>query len=328
MKPKMLSLCEISDSEAMTRIGKFYEITTCKITDEESLLDSIALYEAVIVPFTSNPLITEKVIDAAKNLKLIASSYGGVRQNIADLYALQKGIAIVHTGASRERPMAEYALALTLCSLLRIYNYHADMTSGGEVWPRLKYPRTRILHNRSVAIIGYGRIGKAIASLFRCFTDRISVVSRHMAPEQASAEKLRKVELTEAFAKNEVVILAGGSNSETFHMIGEEQFNAMTDNALFVNLARGKMVDQEAMSRCVQRKNIFLALDVFENEPLEADSMLRKIDRVLITPHRANNSIEFEERWKCLADEIECFASGRTPDSLLTPERAKVMSES
>ncbi len=328
MKPNLLSLCEIADAEALARIGALYNVTVSNLADEAELAAAIPGYEALIVPFTSSMLVSERVIDAASGLKLIASSYGGTRQNIADLYALEKGITVIHTGASRERPMAEYTLALVLSSLLRIYNYHADMTLGGESWPRMKYPRTRILHNRPVAIVGYGRIGRAIASLFRCFTDKIAVVSRHMTDAEAQSAGLVKMELTEAFAKNEIIILAGGSNADTFHMVGAEQFASMRDHALFVNIARGRMVDQAAMIAAAESKNIFLALDVFENEPLEADSPLRKIDRVLLTPHRANNSIEFEERWKCLADELECYARGGVPDSALTIERAKVMSES
>ncbi len=104
-------------------------------------------------------------------------------------------------------------------------------------------------------------------------------------------------------------------------MIGKAQFDLMQDDALFVNIARGKMVDQQVMIEAVSNKNIFLALDVSENEPLEEDSPLRQNDRVLITPHRANNSIEFEERWMCLAQEIERFYTGKKPESALTIER-------
>ena len=224
MKPKLLSLCEIADAGAFARIEALFDVTVAKITDEAELAAAIPGYEALIVPFTASMLVSERVIDAAPGLKLIASSYGGTRQNIADVYALEKGITVIHTGASRERPMAEYTLALVLSSLLRINCYHADMTLGGEAWPRMKYPRTRILHNRPVAVIGYGRIGKAVVSLFRCFTERIAVVSRHMTAEEAQSAGLVKMELTEAFAGNEIIILAGGSNAETFHMIGAEQF--------------------------------------------------------------------------------------------------------
>ncbi|MBQ4314571.1 MAG: glyoxylate reductase [Lentisphaeria bacterium] len=327
MKQKLLSLCPIADKEVEAIIAKFYDIDVMAEPTEEKVLAAIEPYAAVIVPYTAPMLISERVIDAAKNLKLIASTYGGTRQNIADIYALERGITIIHTGASRERPMAEYTLGLVLSSFLRIHNYHHDMVSG-EAWPRFKYPRTRIVNNRKVAVVGYGRIGKAIVNLFKCFTDKISVVSRHLSAEDAAKDGVSVVSLNEAFANNEVIILAGGHNSETDKLIKREQFELMADNALFVNIARGKMVDEQAMAEVAAAKNIFLALDVFETEPLPEDSILRRNERVLLTPHRANNSIEFEERWKCLGSDIELFCTGKTPESALTVARAKVMSES
>ena len=324
---KLLSLCPIADAEIAQLIAKYYEIDVMNEPTEEKVFEAIAPYDAVIVPYTGPMLISERVIDAGKNLKLIASTYGGTRQNIADIYALEKGITIIHTGASRERPMAEYTLGLVLSSLLRINNYHHDMVSG-EAWPRFKYPRTRIINNRKVAVIGYGRIGKAIVNLFKCFTDKISVVSRHLSAEDAAKDGVTVVSLNDAFKDNEIIILASGHNSETDKLIKREQFELMADNALFVNIARGKMVDEQAMAEVAAAKEIFLALDVFEVEPLPADSILRKNERVLLTPHRANNSIEFEERWKCLGSDIELFVNGKQPESALTVARAKVMSES
>ena len=325
---KILALTEIADPAAAAEISRYCDVTVKKLTDEAAVLAEISDYEGVIVPYSANMLISEAVIDAAPELKLIASTYGGTRQNIADLYAIRKGITVIHTGASRERPMAEYTLGLVLASLLRIADYHADMTRGNEAWPRMKYPRTRILHGRKAAVIGCGRIGKAILSLLGCFTENLAVVSNHLTAEEAAKLGAVKMELVEAFAQNEVIILSGGNNPSTFHQIGAEAFAAMQKDALFVNIARGQMVDEAAMIRAAQEKEIFLALDVFETEPLPADSPLRKLDRVLLTPHRANNSIEFEERWSCLAKEIACFAGGGVPDSALTEARAMVMSES
>ena len=327
MKKKLLSLCPIADKEVEQIIAGFYDIDVMAEPTEEKVLAAIEPYDAVIVPYTAPMLISERVIDAAKNLKLIASTYGGTRQNIADIYALERDITIIHTGASRERPMAEYTLGLVLSSFLRIYNYHHDMVSG-EAWPRFKYPRTRILNNRKVAVIGYGRIGKAIANLFKCFTDKISVVSRHLSAEDAAKDGVSVVSLNDAFKDNEVIILAGGHNSDTDKLIKKEQFELMAPNALFVNIARGKMVDEAAMAEVAAEKEIFLALDVFETEPLPENSPLRKNERALLTPHRANNSIEFEERWKCLGSDIRLFCEGKTPESALTIARAKVMSES
>ena len=232
-KISLLSLGKIVDAAARARIAEHCDITEIEEISEEALLRHLPGYEAVLVPFTAQMLVTERVIDAAPQLRLIASTYGGTRQNIADLYALRKGITVIHTGASRERPMAEYTLALVLTSLLRIADYHHDMVSG-EAWPRFKYPRTRILFQRKVAVIGFGRIGSAIVRLFRNFTDDLSVVSRHLTSEEAAAAGVKKVSLDEAFRGSEIIILAGGSNSETFHMVGAEQFAAMQEDALFV----------------------------------------------------------------------------------------------
>ena len=326
MKKRLLSLCPIADQAAKARIAEYFDITELEKCTEEELFGRAGSFEALIVPYSSAMLVSERVIDKSPDLEIIASSYGGTRQNIADIYAIRKGIKVLHTGASRERPMAEYTLALVLSSFLRINNYYHDMCAGE--WPRFKYPRSRILKDRKVAVVGYGRIGKAIVDLFKNFTSDISVVSRHLTPEEAAADKVKTVTLDEAFAESEVIILAGGNTPENHHLVGAKQFALMGKDALFVNIARGAMVDEAAMAAAAAERPIFLALDVFETEPLPADSPLRNRENVLITPHRANNSIEFEERWSCLAADLVRLAQGGLPDSVLTEERAKTMSES
>lgn len=327
MKPEILFMCKIADPEARTVIGKYARIVEIESTDPADVLANIGGKSGVIVPYTTGMLVTKEVIDHGKELQLIGSTYGGTRQNIEDIYCLEKGLTVIHTGASRPRPMAEYTLGLILSSLVHLHNYNLYMRTT-EPWPRFKYGRSRILHNRRVGIIGYGRIGQEVINILKTFTDRIMVRSNHLSIEDAEKTGVTKAELNEIFTEAEIIILAGGYTPETHHMIGTRQFELMQEDALFVNIARGKMVDQKAMIDAVSKKNIYLALDVFENEPLEEDSPLRQNDRVLITPHRANNSIEFEQRWMCLAEEIELFYTGRKPESALTIERARNMSES
>jgi D-3-phosphoglycerate dehydrogenase len=327
MKPKILFMCKIGDPEAKDRIRKHADITEIESVRPDDILRNLPGMEALIVPYTDNMLVTREIIDAGKALKLIGSTYGGVSQNIEAEHALSKGLTVIHTGGSRPRPMAEYTLGLILGSLTQIHNYHHYMRSG-EAWPRSKFPRTRILGGRKVGIIGFGRIGAGILELMRCFTADIAVCSGHLTDAAAGKLGARKMELNTLFADREIIILAAGLTPETRRMIGAEQFALMRGNALFVNISRGGIVDQRAMIEAVSSKNIYLALDVFDPEPLEDDSPLRKNDRVLITPHRANNTIEFEQRWACLADELELFFSGKRPESALTLERLKTMSAS
>jgi phosphoglycerate dehydrogenase-like enzyme len=327
MKPKILFACKFADSEAKKRIECHAEITELDECTEQSILDNIAGHIALIVPYTANMVITKKVIDAGKELKLVGTTYGGTRQNVDDVYAVEKGLYVIHTGPTRPRPMAEYTLGLVLSSLLEIHNYHHHMNSD-EPWPRFKYGRSRILHNRRVGIIGFGLIGRGIYDLFNMFTDDIWIRSNHMSDAQANELNVTKGSLNDIFENCEIIILAGGHTDATTHLLGKEQFDLMQEQALFVNIARGKMVDEKAMAEAVTTKNIHLALDVFEAEPLPETSLLRNNDKVLLTPHRANNPIEFEQRWQFLADEFDQLFSGKKPQTALTLNRIKVMSES
>lgn len=154
------------------------------------------------------------------------------------------------------------------------------------------------------------------------------VHSEHSSPEALQAQGFQRATLGEIFSRCEVIVLAGGHTPKTHHMIRKEHFEAMPDEAVFVNIARGKMVNEAEMTAVAETRNIQLALDVFEEEPLAIDSPLRRNDRVILAPHRANAPREFELRWQFLADELERFFQGQKPLTAMSIERARVMSES
>jgi len=324
---RILFCCKIEDPEARKRLMNVVDLDEIPTQESAQIIKMAPAYDGIIVPYTSHQLVTKEVLTAGVNLKLVGTTYGGVRQNVDDQTALEMDLTLIHTGPTRARPMAEYTLGLILASLTRIHHYHHDMVSGVH-WPREVYGRTRVLHNRSVAIVGYGLIGQAIARLLRHFTPSISVVSNHLTSDEAVAEKLSLCSLADAFALHEIIVLAAGYNISTEKLIGRQHFELMQDDALFVNIARGAIVDQQAMIEVARQRHLHLALDVFDPEPLPADSLLRSADRVLLVPHRANAPIEFEQRWAFLADEIERFVAGECPVTALTPERAASMSAS
>jgi D-3-phosphoglycerate dehydrogenase len=326
---KLFFACKIEDIKARSRIAELGDLhEDPSANSPEKILAGAQGADIVVVPYTSQMLITPAVIDGLDGLRLVGTTYGGVGQNVDEKYALKKQLTVIHTGPTRIRPMAEYTLSLILTSLTQIANYHYYMRQG-EAWPRTKFGRTRILHNRSVGIIGYGLIGKGIADLLANFTSSITIHSRHSSRELLAKNGYQKADsLEEIFSNCEVVILAGGYTPETHYMVKGKHFELMQDEALFVNIARGQMVKQEEMIKVASRKNIYLALDVFENEPLEEDSPLRQNDRFLLAPHRANAPREFEKRWEFLADELCRFYQGLNLEAALTPTRAAVMSKS
>jgi phosphoglycerate dehydrogenase-like enzyme len=327
--PTLFFACKIEDPAARARIAALGTLVESPESDTpEKILAAAQGAEVIIVPFSNQPLVTREVLDGLPAAKLIGTTYGGVRQNVDDVHALARGLTVIHTGPTRVRPMAEYTLSLALTSLTRVAAYHHAMRSG-EAWPRLKFGRTRILHDRKVGVIGFGLIGRGIAELFRQFTPHIVIHSEHASAESLSTLGFTKADsLLAVFRECEVIILAGGHSPKTHHLVRREHFEAMRDEALFINIARGKMVRQADMIAVAAERKIHLALDVFEEEPLEADSPLRTNDRVLLVPHRANAPIEFELRWQYLADELERFTRGERPQTALVSERAAVMSES
>lgn len=325
---RILFACKIEDPDARSRVATLGQLDEDPTLDSpEKLIKAVADATVLIVPFTEQLLITKEVIDAHPSLRLVGTTYGGLRQNVDDIYAVSKGLCVIHTGPTRIRPMAEYTLTLILSALTRIPNYHHAMCSG-DVWPRENFGRTRILHDRKVGIIGFGLIGQGIASLVKHFTDKVLIHSEHASPETLRLQGFKKASLAEIFSSCEVIVLAGGYTPKTHHMIRKEHFEVMAEEAVFVNIARGKMVCEAEMTAVVQTKNILLALDVFEEEPLAADSPLRRSERVILAPHRANAPREFELRWQFLADELERFYQGKKPETALSLERASVMSES
>ncbi|MFA6962711.1 MAG: NAD(P)-dependent oxidoreductase [Opitutaceae bacterium] len=326
---KLFFACRIEDPAARARIAALGELVEAPEADTpDKIRDAAQGAEILIVPFTAQMLLTADVLDALASLRLVGTTYGGLRQNVDDTRALARGLTVIHTGPTRVRPMAEYTLALALTSLTRVAGYHHAMRSD-ETWPRMKFGRTRILHQRKVGVIGHGLIGRGIAELFRTFTDHVVVHSEHSTTETLAARGfIKSTSLLAVFRECEVIILAGGHNPKTHQLVRREHFEAMQDEALFINIARGKMVCQADMIAVAAARPIHLALDVFEEEPLEADSPLRTNDRVLLVPHRANAPIEFELRWQFLADELERFSRGERPRTALDPVRAAAMSES
>ena len=127
-------------------------------------------------------------------------------------------------------------------------------------------------------MIGCGLIGRGIIELFRNFTDEIYVRSNHLSAEQAEEMGVTKLELNEIFRECEIIILAGGYTPETHHMIGQEQFDQMQEEALFVNIARGKMVDEQGDCGSEQQTHL-LGFGCVREEPLPADSSCARATR-------------------------------------------------
>jgi phosphoglycerate dehydrogenase-like enzyme len=208
------------------------------------------------------------------------------------------------------------ALTLMLATLRKVSDYHAAMRQGTEKWvkvfPTDIDPEERELAGRAVGIVGFGAIGRRLAELLEPFRCDLRVHDPFVAPAEAARYGARRAGLLELVRKSDVVVLAAASNESTSHLLGRSQIAAMHEGAILVNVSRAALVDTAALLARLRRREIYAAIDVFDEEPLPRQAELRRQPHAFLTPHRAGGTLASVERiigW--LADDLENHLAGR-----------------
>lgn len=181
--------------------------------------------------------------------------------------------------------VAEHAVSLLLASLRLFPRYAATHKwTKQETWSQV-----RSLRGRRIAIVGCGSIGRAIVPMLRSFGAEVIAVNRSGRSVQDAVRTVTAEHLNSVLADADDMIIAGASTEQTKGLIGAEQFASLGPDGFVVNIARGDLLDQDALVRALRDKSIAgAALDVTEPEPLPEDSPLWQFPNVLITPHIAN----------------------------------------
>lgn len=237
--------------------------------------------------------------------------YNGVARH------LPAGLPFANAATVHETSTAELALALTLASQRGI----ADFVRDGEAhrWEMRTFPS---LADRRVLIVGYGGVGKAIEARLQGFEAVLTRLARTAREERDLAGETVEVrgfdELPELLAESEIVILAVPLTEDTRLLIDAAALAAMPDGALLVNVARGPVVDTDALVAELRSGRIRAALDVTDPEPLPADHPLWECPGVLISPHVGGASTAMMPRMSALIRrQIEHLRAGEQPENLV-----------
>jgi D-3-phosphoglycerate dehydrogenase len=182
-----------------------------------------------------------------------------------------------------------------LLGLVRHIPWAAESMRRGE-WDRKKYEGTE-LRGKTMGIVGLGRIGGQVAQLARAFGMQLVGHDPFLAPERAAELHAKLVPLDQLLQVADVVTLHMAHTEQTHHLINADRLKAMKPTAVLINTARGDLVAEAALAEAVRSGTIAgAAVDVFAVEPLAADSPLRKLDRLILTPHLAASTAEAQER--------------------------------
>lgn len=303
-KARVLSLVPKSQREMKVKPETWTEITnkfdvfsneTERNWSSEELANQVEGYDAVLTGWGSPPF-TEKVCENAKRLKLIVHMAGSVKflfpGDVVKRFLASRGITVVSCAQALAINVAEMTIALMVMAARRLYEHIQGFRERG-VWKDKNLPTNfPTINGSTVGIIGASRVGREVIRLLRAYRDvRILLYDPYVTPEQAEEIGATLTDLETLFAESDFVSLHAPLTSQTVGMIGERHFSLMKEGAVFINTARGKIVDTDALVKALQTRRIFAVLDVTDPEPLPSDHPLRFLPNCYITPHIAGAGV-------------------------------------
>jgi len=276
---------------------------------EEALIDAL---DGVEVLFTTSRLpVTRRVLANADSLRLVAKIGTGIDTIDLDA-AAEHGVAVVYTPGMNALSVAEHALTLLLAVKRNVLMGQRALEAGK--W-RDEVPNARPVAGTSVGIVGFGNVGSRLAGLLDGFNVDVYAHDPYVHEIDAQITGATLTDLETVLSEPEAVVVTAEHTAETRGMIVADALATMADDAVLVNTARGPIVDTEALIAALRDDTIAGAgLDVFETEPLPADSPLHEFDNVVVTPHIAASSVR--ARSAILETLVECtfeIMDGGTP---------------
>jgi len=305
--------------ERLERAGHEVVMFPGDLIGREELLRNVADVDVLIVPLSTR--VDAQVLASAPGLKVIANLGVGV-DNIDLEEARARGIVVLNTPGVLSETVADLAFALMLAVARRVVELDKRLRAEGfPGWSFMPPHLGRDVWGATLGIVGLGRIGAAVARRARCFSMEVLYYSRTRKPDLEDELGCRYVPLDGLLRASDFVVLCVPLTPETHHLIGERELSLMKETAYLVNVARGPVVDEEALVRALKGGGIAgAALDVFEREP-EVHPELPRLANVVLTPHIGSATVDTRRRMASLAvDGVLAALRGERPDNLVNPD--------
>jgi len=287
-----------------------YGVTGEKLTEEQLILQ-LTDNDILITEFE---LVTEKVLSSAKNLKLVACCRNEPGASVDIAYATKVGIPVLYTPGRNAIAVAEYTIGLIISIARNIpFTHHLlrytdeltaitygdkagarkGVTSEWSLEPGAPFQRFQgvELSGKTLGLVGYGAIGQEIANRAKVFGLTIIAFDPFQKESVFVAGGVKSVDLLEVARESDFVVMAAKVTPQTTGMFSKDLFASMKNSAFFINTARAALVDYDALYGVLASNKIAgAALDVYPIEPLPTDSLLRKLDNVILSPHLAGST--------------------------------------
>lgn len=300
----------LTDAQTVTQgdlslepLSEFGEVEVRLLTPLEEIADAVRNADAVICNKTPLNRETLRKAERLKYIGLFATGYN----NIDVPYCNEKGITVCNAGSYSENAVCQHTFALILECLNRVGDYSTFVAQGNwknsRTFSPFVYPMSE-LAGKTIGIVGYGSIGRAVARVAEAFGMKVLAYRRSPDPDCVDLDFLLK--------NSDVVTVHCPLNEESYRMFDRETFRKMKDGAIFVNTARGAVMDEQAVLDALSSKKLsYAAIDVLEQEPMARDCVLCGAENCIVTPHIAWAPMETRERLMgIVCDNLRKFLAG------------------
>ena len=308
-KPVVL-LYEPIHEKALSLLNQQAEVRLAESLDPADLMDEVADAEGIII--RANGQVSREIMQAAPKLKVVARHGTGV-EAIDHHAAAEFGVVVVNTPEANVESVAEQCLAFMVVLSKRLLESDAAIRAGD--WDA----RYRLIGNellgKTLGLVGFGRIGQRVAEL--CHSTLEMPIRYYDVVDYAEAERAlsaTRVEFEDLLSGSDFISLHVPLLETTRGMIADAELKRMKPAAFLINTSRGPVVDQAALIRALQSGWIRGAgLDVYDPEPLPADSPLLTMDNVVLSPHMASHTDEALFRMAMVIEDVLKVISGEAP---------------
>jgi len=277
--------------------------------DAEAVADLLKDAEAVITGWGATPKFDNWLLERTPMLRFIGHTAGTIKGFVGE-EALAQDIVVTHAAGTIAIAVGEWALTVILASLRRVCDFNADMHARN--WNKAGTGHGQTLHGKRVGIIAASMTARALIPLLKPWGCDILVFDPYLSADRATELGVRRApDLDELFQTCDIVTNHAPTTPETDGIIDARRLALLRDGALFVNTARARAIEYDALTRELQSGRIYGALDVFPKEPLEPESPLWTLPNVILSPHVAGATVESRlQLGQTIVDELTRFYRG------------------
>ncbi len=278
----------------------------------------------VLMTTWHSPFLDAEMFDTCSRVRLIVHCGGEVKSRLSE--RVFDRITVTNAPEPMVLPVAEMALALMLTVVRRLPQYAAEMRAG-VIRTNEYVSEGETLRGRRVGFVGFGRVGQCLARLIEPLGGELSVADPYCSADAVTARQGKLVSLDDLLQSCSVVVLAAALTPETRNLLDQRRLALMPPGAYLINVARGGLIDTEALVAELSAGRITAALDVTDPlEPLPSDHELRRLPNVLLTPHIAAGGLETRHAIGAVAvGEVERFFKGEPLENVVTREMLATM---